>query len=106
MLAEKGPLKCDCGGTFVEQSYDFEGITSEASVCDKCGHVTLNLAQAERLAKLREMQVLLAGERKLIKMGNSIGLTLPRRLAEYGFKIGGKVKIVPKDENRFEVSIL
>ena len=105
MLAEKGSLKCDCGGTFIEQPYDFEGITSQALACDKCGHVTLNLQQAERLGKLKELQGLLAGERKLIKMGNSIGLTLPRRLTEYGFKVGSKVKIVPKGEGRFEVSV-
>ena len=106
MLDEKGTLKCDCGGTFVEQPYDFEGIPSEALVCDKCGHVTLTLQQAQRLAKLKEIHALLAGERTLIKIGNSIGLTLLPRLAEYGFKVGGKVKIVPKDEGRFEVSVL
>ena len=106
MLDEKGPLKCDCGGIFIKRPHDFEGITSEALVCDTCGHVTLTLSQAEHLMKLKEMHTLLAGERKLIKIGNSIGLTLPPKLAEYGFKVGDKVKITPKDEHRFEVSVL
>ena len=106
MLEEKGALKCDCGGTFTEQLHDFESIQSSALVCQTCGYVTLTLKQAEVLMKLKELQTLLQQDRKLIKIGNSIGLTLPERLQDYGIKAGDIVKIKPIRERAFEISIL
>jgi len=106
MLEEKGTLKCDCGGAFTEQLYEFEGVKSEALVCDTCGYVTLTLKQAERLGKLKELQAILKQDRKLIKIGNSIGLTLPERLQEYGIKAGDRAQIKPIGERTFEISIL
>lgn len=106
MLEEKGALKCDCGDTFTEQLHDFEGIQSPALVCQTCGSVTLTLKQAEVLMKLKQLQAILQQNRKLIKIGNSIGLTLPERLQEYGIKAGDRVQIKPISERTFEMSIL
>ena len=116
MLEEKGALKaegqrsavtaCNCGGTFTEQLHDFEGIQSPALVCQTCGSVTLTLKQAEVLMKLKQLQAILQQNRKLIKIGNSIGLTLPERLQEYGIKAGDRVQIKPISERTFEISIL
>jgi len=106
MLEEKGSLKCDCGGTFTEQLHDFEGIQSLALVCQTCGYVTLTLEQAEVLMKLKQLQAILKQSRKLIKIGNSIGLTLPDRLQDYGIKVGDRIQIKPIGERTFEMSIL
>ncbi len=42
---------------------------------------------------------LMSHERKVIKIGNSMGLTLPDRLKEVGIHIGQKVKIEPVNDH-------
>ena len=93
-MEKKGKMKCDCGGQFDVQLHDFDGLKSPAMVCGKCGEATLTKVQARRLMRLKELSMACRGKRKVVRIGNSIGITLPEELA----KIGQHVQMQPVDE--------
>lgn len=101
-MERKRTIKCDCGGKFQTQEKEFNGLRSEALVCSKCGYTTLTREQAEELLHLKKLEDLLSKERRVIKIGNSIGITLPEGI---GVRQGQSVKIKPLDEHSFELSI-
>ena len=45
-------------------------------------------------------------ERKIIRIGNSVGLTLPEKISKYGIKVGDSVRIEAIDEKTFKLSIV
>jgi len=92
-------LRCDCGEDLVAGEREFDDLTTMAMVCPKCGFITLTKEQAQNLLQLKYLQSLLSKERKVIKVGNSFGLTLPEKLREIGVHVGQKVKIKPLDRH-------
>lgn len=93
-MEKKGTMKCDCGGRFEVQLHDFDDLKSPAMVCGKCGEVTLTKVQARRLMRIKELSMACRAKRKVVRIGNSIGITLPEELA----KIGQHVQMQPVDE--------
>ena len=87
-------MRCDCGGRFEDRLSDFDGLKSPAMVCVKCGEVTLTKVQARRLMRIKELSMACRAKRKVVRIGNSIGITLPEELA----KIGQHVHMQPVDE--------
>ena len=104
-MAKERKIKCDCGGVLVEKRVPLDNLETEAMVCNKCEFTTLTKEQALRYVKLKQMHQIIDSERKIIKIGNSMGLTLPDRLQEFGAKVGRKVKTVALGPNSFKVEI-
>ena len=52
------------------------------------------------------MHQVIDAERKIIKIGNSMGLTLPDGLRQFGAKIGKKVKIEALTPESFNVKLV
>ena len=98
-MEKERTLTCDCGKILVSTQKEFNVLFCEAMVCPACGFTTLTKEQAERLLRLKEFESILSQERKVIKIGNSMGLTLPDRLKEVGIHIGQKVKIEPVSDH-------
>lgn len=105
-MAEKRKIKCDCGGFLVEQKAKFDHFETDAMVCPKCNFTTLTKEQAEKYVKLKQFHQIIDSERKIIKIGNSMGFTLPDRLQEFGAKIGKKVKTEALSEKSFKVELV
>lgn len=99
--AKSKVLRCECGGKFEEKLHSVDELETEAMVCPRCGHVTFTVEQAKRYSNLRHLQSLFAKERKVVKMGNSVGVTLPEGFAHRG----QRVRMVPKDEHTIELRI-
>ena len=85
-MAKKRKIICDCGGYLEEKTTSFGIIETGAMVCPKCAFTTLTKEQAQQYMRLKEFHTLIDSERKIIKIGNSIGLTLPDGLREFGAK--------------------
>ena len=93
-MAKERKIKCDCGKILVERRTQFDYLETEAMVCPKCKFTTLTKAQAENYIKLKKMHEVVDAERKIIKVGNSMGFTLPDKLQEFGVKVGKKIYIL------------
>lgn len=100
-MAKKKTLRCECGGGFRAQPYAVDKVQTEAMVCSRCGHAMFTVEQAKQYSRLRHLQSLFAKERKVVKMGNSVGVTLPEGFAHRG----QMVRMVPKDAHTLELTI-
>ena len=105
-MAKERKIKCDCGGFLVEKKTKFDNFETDAMVCPKCSFTTLTKDQAEKYVKLKQLHQIIDAERKIIKIGNSMGLTLPDKLRDFGAKVGKKVKIEALTPYSFKVEII
>lgn len=105
-MAKERKIKCDCGTFLEEKLAQFEGFSTKAMVCPNCSFTTLTRAQAEKYAKLKQLHRIIDAERKIIRIGNSMGFTLPDSLREFGIKVGKKVKTEALAETSFKVELL
>ena len=105
-MAKERKIKCDCGEFLIDRKAKFDDFETEAMVCPNCNFTTLTREQAEKYAKLKQMHQIIDAERKIIKIGNSMGLTLPDRLQDFGAKVGKKVKIEALSPKSFKVELM
>ncbi|MFH1510257.1 MAG: hypothetical protein ABIF10_01085 [Candidatus Woesearchaeota archaeon] len=105
-MAQKRKIRCDCGGYLEERIASFDNFETEAMVCSKCKFTTLTREQAQKYVRLRQMHQLMDAERKIIKVGNSMGLTLPEGLQEFGAKVGKRVRIEALGPKSFKVELV
>lgn len=57
---------------------------------------------AEKLLKLKELRVMFQKSRRTIRVGNAIGVTLPK---EFVGKVGKIVTIIPIDERTLKLKV-
>ena len=105
-MAKERKIRCDCGEFLIEKKTKFDNFETEAMVCPKCIFTTLTKEQAEKYVKLKQLHQIIDSERKIIKIGNSMGLTLPNRLQEFGAKVGKKVKTEALSPKSFKVELV
>ena len=105
-MAKERKIKCDCGGFLVEKATKFNHFETKAMVCPNCGFTTLTKEQAEKYAKIKQLHQIVDAERKIIKIGNSMGLTLPDALQEFGMKVGKKIKTEALNQKSFKVELI
>tara|TARA_Y100000310_G_scaffold338992_1_gene430236 strand:+ start:5637 stop:5954 length:318 start_codon:yes stop_codon:yes gene_type:complete len=104
-MANSRKIKCDCGEFLIDKKTKFDSFQTEAMVCPKCNFTTLTKEQAEKYARLKQLHQIIDADRKIIKIGNSMGFTLPDQLKEYGIKVGKKIKTVALTPNSFKVEL-
>ena len=104
-MAKTRKIKCDCGDFLIDRKTIFNGIETNALICPKCHFLTLTKEQAEEYVRLKQLHQIVDAERKIIKIGNSMGLTLPDKLQDFGIKIGAKVKTTATSSNSFKVEM-
>ena len=105
-MAKERKIRCDCGTVMEAKQARFEGFDTEAMVCPNCGFTTLTKEQAEKYAKLRQLHQIIDAERKIIRIGNSMGFTLPDSLKDFGVRVGKKVKTQALGVNSFKVELV
>ena len=105
-MAKQRKIECDCGEILIEKKTKFGDFETEAMVCPKCSFTTLTKEQAEKYAKLKQLHQIIDAERKIVKIGNSMGFTLPDKLQDFGAKIGRKVKTEAIDSKSFKVELV
>ena len=96
-------LVCDCGSIMTEGKAKFQHLETEAMICPKCSYTTLTRWQAEKYVRLIRLHKIVDADKKIIKIGNSMGIILPEGLKEMGVNIGKKVRIEALTGNSFKV---
>lgn len=99
-MEQKRKVRCNCGAIFKEADFELGGIISKAMVCPKCKRATFTKDQALEYARLRDIHSMIDHERSIIRIGNSVGITLPEKL---GLKPGKKVRTEAIDSKSFKV---
>jgi len=99
-MEKERKIKCDCDTTMVEREIDHEGIVSPVTICPKCGYKAFTTEQAKEFIKLKELHDMIDKDRKIIRIGNSKGITFPEELK---LKIGHKVRTEALTTNSFKV---
>jgi len=97
-------LRCDCGKYFQNKEVEIKGIVTSAEVCSGCGYITFTREQAEAFFKAKELQEMIKGKRKIIRIGDSIGITLPEKMKSFGLKAGKELKARATGPRSFELS--
>lgn len=105
-MAKERKIRCDCGTLLEAKQARFEGFETEAMICPKCGFTTLTMEQAQQYVKLKQMHKIVDAERKIIRIGNSMGFTLPDGLKEFGVKVGRRIKTEALGEKSFKVELI
>ena len=101
-MGKERQITCDCGGIFKEVRDTFEGVEASAMRCAKCGHTMFSSKQADEYIRLRDLKQKTDKERKVIRIGNSKGITIPEFLK---VKVGQKAKIEILSTNSFKVTV-
>lgn len=102
-MADTRKITCDCRGVLQEKEVEIDHILTTAMVCPRCGFMTLTKEQAKEFMQRLELHRAVDQERLVIKVGNSMGITLPEKLKTFGVAVGKKVKIEAIDERSFKV---
>jgi len=96
----KGNMKCECGGDIERKEALVEGFLLLASICSKCGEIGLPLESAKELLRLRQEAERIDSKRKIVRIGNSIGITLPHNSEKVGFREGqlAEIRLIKEGE--------
>ncbi len=108
-MEKKGKMKvvemrCDCGEYFEERVVT-EGFSFPITVCRGCGHRVFTVEQAKQYVRLERLHKSFRRKRKLIRIGNGLGFTLPKTLQEWGFKEGMSVSIERLGKNALKIEL-
>jgi len=102
-MAQARKIKCDCGEILQEKEIEVDHILTYAMVCSKCAFMTLTKDQAKEFRKRIEFHKAIDQEKQVIRIGNSMGITLPETLTAFGVSVGKKVKVEAIDARSFKV---
>lgn len=104
-MANTRKIKCDCGKYLEERDTTIDHILTKAMVCPRCSFTTLTKEQAREFRQRIEFHRAIDQEKQVIKIGNSMGITFPERLREFGVEVGTKVHIEAIDQKSFKVEL-
>ncbi|ODS36662.1 hypothetical protein BEH94_11770 [Candidatus Altiarchaeales archaeon WOR_SM1_SCG] len=92
-------MKCNCGGTMKEDKVVFEGFIVGGFKCSECGNISFTPGQTEEILKLKEISKKTDTQRRIITLGHSLGMTIPKKLQRIGARVGvkAKIKVLGKD---------
>jgi len=96
-------MKCECGGTFVDSKTDFKGLSVDCMVCRYCGRVSFDTSHIKKIIDLTSLAKKTMKKRKLISVGDSIAVTIPKKFETLGIKIGNEVSIELAGSNAIKI---
>lgn len=105
-MGRRRQLTCECGEKLEETMHDFEGFSTKALYCKGCGHIAFTGEQADEYVRLKRLADAASKPRKVIIVGNSMGITLPEEFRSIGFRPGKMIKIAPLSKNSLRLTIV
>ena len=82
-----------------------EGVSCHAFKCVKCSHTVVTIDQMRKYNRLKEFANAVPEKRKIVKIGYSLGFTLPVTLKEYGFGVGKDIEIKVLDSHNLAIKL-
>lgn len=74
----------ECSGAMSLATVLVGDINAQGYRCEVCGHEVLTLQQMKEHERRRDLVRAFAKPRKVVRVGNSVGLTLPKELFHVG----------------------
>lgn len=99
-------MRCECGGRIEVDKTLYDGLIVECLRCKSCGNISFKPDQMQKVMELKEFGKMIKSTRKIITVGHSIAITLPRKLKRIGVKAGDKVKVGLLDPKTITVEFL
>ncbi len=96
-------IRCPCGGVFEEKKVKTEGFLVDGLKCNMCGEITFSLQQFKKVFRFRQLAKEIDSTKKIVQIGNSIGLILPKGIEKLGLKVGDKVKLKLENKKKMEL---
>lgn len=84
---------CECGGILKPQKETFEGMLVNCLKCEKCGKITFTQEQMHEVISMKDLSKKTNSKRKVIILGHSLAITLPKRLEKIGLRAGQRVSV-------------
>ena len=106
--------KCEeCNGNIIRKKVDYiylgENLGKfEAEVCEKCKEVVFDEEITKKVSEIAKKKGLygLASKAKISQVGNSIAITINKKLAKFAnLKKGEEVTLYPEDKHRIIIEI-
>ncbi|MFN3527849.1 MAG: hypothetical protein ACK4YO_01960 [Candidatus Altarchaeaceae archaeon] len=98
-------IKCECGGTFKPATENVDGTEVNCMKCDKCGKVLYTSEQMQELLEAKSLIKKTTTKRKVIVLGKSFAITLPKSLEKIGLRAGQMVSMRMVRKRTLEVTI-
>ena len=106
-MEQKRKMKCfECDGYYAFKEIEDEGLKFKAYVCGKCNDIVLDIAQSKQYLEKMRLKEAVEKERKIIRIGSSMGITLPDMLKKFGVKVGRKVKLEAIDRKSIKITLI
>lgn len=108
-----GKICEECGGKIMRREADYVFLGESlgkfmADVCAKCGEKVFDedtFSRIERVAKERGLWGL-AAKSKVSKVGNSVAVTISKKIADFvSLRKGEEVKVYPEDKRRIIIEV-
>lgn len=97
-------MRCNCGGIMKKDKAIFEGFMVEGFKCKECENITFTPDQMEEVLKLKEISKKTDTQRRIITLGHSLGITIPKKMKKIGAKVGAKAKIKVLGKNSVQIN--
>jgi len=105
-MEKERKLNCYCGGEYSLKTVHVDGIALQGYVCNKCKEMMFSEEQSKKYIELMRMKEATEKERKIIRIGSSMGITLPDMLKKFGVKVGRKVKLEAIDKKSIKITLI
>gem|GEM_PF-844327 len=98
-------MKCECGGTFKNVIEIIDGIEVSCMKCDACGKRLYTSDQMRELLEAKSLVKKTTTKRKVIVLGHSFAVTLPKSLERIGLRAGQKLSMKMVGKRTLEIKI-
>ncbi len=96
-------MKCECGGEFEPYKEHIDGILLDCLKCNRCGKILYTSEQMKDFMSMKAMIKKTTTKRKIIVLGHSYAITLPKSLEKIGLAAGQRVSMRMTGKKTLEV---
>ncbi len=96
-------MKCECGGKFEPYKENVDGISMDCLKCNRCGKILYTSEQMKDFMSMKTMVKKTTTKRKIIILGHSYAITLPKSLEKIGLTAGQRVSMRMTGKKTLEV---
>jgi len=95
MEKKRKNIKCKCGDGYLKTSIEhYNDFEYEVEICSKCDYKVFTVEQMKKYQELLKLSTIETSEpRKIIRIGNSLGITLPQMIKDIGLAVGDTAKL-------------
>ena len=95
MEKKRKNIKCKCGEDYLKTTSEYyTDFEYEVEMCSKCGYKVFTVEQMKKYQNLLKLSTAETSEpRKIIRIGNSLGITLPQIIKNIGLSVGDTAKL-------------